>query len=402
MSGGVSQINYWRSNDKTPTETQNAKNGEGGPGGAYLSYNVYAGLALLGGFFALDHLYLRSPLTFLAKIVINIIFFGVWWLYDASQAFFNKDVVKAFGLPVPGMGPKGIGAGMLVNDISDKKHLNFLFYGVALLFGGLIGLDSFIVGDKTSGIIRILSLLSIIFSPLAIGWWLYNMFNFFFKTKDVTNQYWEYFGAPVPAEYKISFGDKLAKQFPFLGAILGPIKIVKNVSEALATNPEGAISEIVKGPLARAIALAKPAINEVVAPVIQPAANAIRVASKAVSNVAGTAREALLVGREGIETGAKVAEDAITAAKNTATGLTAVAGLAANASSMTTGFTENVAKKALEELQSGGGNDSNILPYMLIGTIGIIAVSGLILTYQRTIKNVKRDNDDPPPRPGVL
>ena len=48
--------------------------------GGYLSYNVFLGLSVLGGFFALDHLYLRSPLTFLAKIIINIMFF--WRLVD--------------------------------------------------------------------------------------------------------------------------------------------------------------------------------------------------------------------------------------------------------------------------------------------------------------------------------
>lgn len=67
----------------------------------YLSYKVFLGLTILGGFFALDHLYLRSPLTFLAKLVINILFFGVWYIYDIAQALFNSDVVKLYGLGIP-------------------------------------------------------------------------------------------------------------------------------------------------------------------------------------------------------------------------------------------------------------------------------------------------------------
>jgi hypothetical protein len=147
MSSGVSQIGYWRETNKAQQGPNAANIDEGGEGATYLSYNVFLGLSVIGGLLALDHLYLRSPLTFLAKIVINILFFGAWWLYDASQAIFNRDVVKVFGLGVPGMGPKGIAAGVLASDVPDKKHMSFFIYALALLFGGLFGLDSFIVGD---------------------------------------------------------------------------------------------------------------------------------------------------------------------------------------------------------------------------------------------------------------
>ena len=190
----VNQIDYWNediSNISKTNEIQSTP--EGKPG--QLSYNMFLKLSVIGGFFALDHFYIRSPLTGFAKIFINIVFFGAWWLYDASNAFFNSDIIKVFGLSIPGIGPKGIGAGCLSEE-PDKKHMAFLIYGVALFFGGLFGLDSFITGDTSSGGIRILCLISVLFAPVAIIWWLFNMFTFVFKPKDVINKYLEFFGAP--------------------------------------------------------------------------------------------------------------------------------------------------------------------------------------------------------------
>ena len=111
MSSGVSQIEYWLGTNKNAganNQNSNGKDGkEGGDEAVYLSYDVFMALAVIGGFFALDHLYLRSPLTFLAKIVINLLFFGVWWLWDALQAVFNDDVIKVadFGFCKTLMGP---------------------------------------------------------------------------------------------------------------------------------------------------------------------------------------------------------------------------------------------------------------------------------------------------------
>ena len=102
----VSQLKYWL--EKTPTDADSSSQN-----GAYLSYNVFRILSILGGFFGLDHLYLRSLWTFLAKFIVNILCFGVWWIYDMLHALFNEPVVKMYGLGVPGLGPMGIAAGVL-------------------------------------------------------------------------------------------------------------------------------------------------------------------------------------------------------------------------------------------------------------------------------------------------
>ena len=178
MGTTVSNLKFW---EEQPTFFN--KKEDGNDDSVYLSYNVFLGLTLIGGYFALDHLYLRSPLTFLAKIIINIFCFGVWYWYDVLQAVWNSDVVKLYGLSIPALGPKGIGAGVLAKDKPSKLHWNFLIYSICLMFGGIFGLDSFLVGDNRSGLIRLLSLISVIGAPIAIGWWAYNLFWFFTNTE---------------------------------------------------------------------------------------------------------------------------------------------------------------------------------------------------------------------------
>ena len=157
----VSQLKYWREGNATNTNKNEKKDG-----GTYLSYNVFLILSLLGGFFALDHLYLRSPWTFAAKFAVNLLFFGIWWVWDAAQALFNEPTVRIYGLNIPGFGPKAIGAGVLAQEIPDKKHMRFFIYGVALIFGGLIGLDSFLLGQNELGFFRLICTITVIFMPI--------------------------------------------------------------------------------------------------------------------------------------------------------------------------------------------------------------------------------------------
>jgi hypothetical protein len=381
MSSGVSQIEFWRESSAKPVANEsstNAKDGgnakEGGEGATYLSYDVFLGLSILGGFFALDHLYLRSPLTFFAKIVINILFFGAWWIYDASQAVFNKDVVKVFGLGVPGLGPKGIAAGVLGSSVPDKKHLAFFGYALALFFGGIFGLDSFLVGDKQTGIIRLVSLITVIFAPIAIGYHLYTLFKFFFKTKDVISEHWEYFGAPAPT----TFGQKLFSKFPFLQTIFGPI-----------------ISLFATTPL-------KTVVETAVAPFKETANAAIGVVKEGVE----LGQTALETGKVALETGSEIAGKTLNVIGKTSEAATQALELAPQAAALSNGLTSAAAATALNSLQKGGNaSNSNMLAYTLIGTFGIIAVSGFILTYRRSKhnsdqrQNGKQQRDDPPPNP---
>jgi len=333
MGSSVSQIQYWRSDGASDNTT------EGGPGAVYLSYNVFLGLSVLGGFLGLDHLYLRSPLTFIAKFIVNVFTFGTWWLYDATQAIFNRDVVKIFGLGIPGLGPKGIAAGVLAKDVPDKKHMAFFVYALALLAGGTFGLDSFITGDKQTGFIRLICLITVIFAPVAIFWWLYKVVVFLFKTDDVIKQNSEYFGAPYTG---ITFKSML----PFLDTLFAPFFFFKDTILGTATSA-----------VCTAKSAADAAINTASAVVTESAA-----AAQAVGKLGEAAGQFKLNPPTAVPIGKPI---------------------------------------------GGGGiiNDTSVLPYMVIGTFGLIAVSGFILTYRRLRQNGKQHKTDEPPtpsEPGVL
>lgn len=377
----ISQVKYWLgSAGNAASDLPGVE--EGGEGATYLDYNILLGLSVLGGFFGLDHLYLRSPVTFLAKFIVNIFCFGIWWIFDATQVIFNRDVVKLYGLGVPGWGPTGIGAGVLTKDVADKKHLRFLFYSAALFFGGFIGMDSFMVGDRQTGIIRLLCAISIILSPIALLWWAYGLFQFFTNTTDVINDHNEFFGAP-----KYSFSDKMRKRFPFLGWLFSPIESIKAV-----------INNIVG-----------PALLE---PITKTAQSAIDTVDHAVSAVDGT----IQLGREAVAKSGDIIEQVgktIETLSQASTMLPA-ASLYAAAQEGLKGAQSGGSATSVQKVLTGGtgrtgrtGENLNSTPYLLLVLIGIVALSGYVVTWYRS-RNVKREQstdaprDDTPPQPGVL
>jgi hypothetical protein len=372
MSSGLSQIPFWR---KGGIVNNNANSALGGPGAMYLSYDVFLGLSVLGGFLALDHLYLRSPLTFLAKLILNGMTFGAWWLYDATQAIFNKDVVKVYGLGIPGMGPQGIAAGVLASDVPDKKHMSFFFYALALMVGGLFGLDSFILGDKRSGFIRLICVFTVIFAPIAMVWWLYNLGKFLFNTKSVVEANYEYFGAPsTPGVMDSLFG-----KIPFLSSLFGLFdgSFFSNLLRPFTNTADAAIG------------LAQSGVNTVKSGIdlgkeaLKTGSEVIQTTGQIVGETAQAASTAFSVLPPGTQLlSSTLTPQSVEAAKINLMGKTTAA--AGNA------------------LQTGGGGSSDLLSGVLIGTLGLIAVSGFILTYRRSRQNGQPRKDDSPPEPGVL
>jgi hypothetical protein len=323
----------------------------------YLSYKVFLGLTILGGFFALDHLYLRSPLTFLAKLAINILFFGVWYIYDMSHALFNSDVVKLYGLGVPILGPKGIAAGVLSKEEPSKLHWNFFVYALCLMMGGAFGLDSFLVGDNQTGAIRVILLISMIGMPIAIGWWIYHLFLFFTDTESVINNNGDFFGKEGG-----SFKSRLFALIP---------KFVLNIIEMFISPLTGLV-------------------QAATAPV-----------TAAVVTVGKTADAA------------KAAAQEIPALADNIKGIVTAASSIGSITPLTATATQGAlqASSNMQRAQSGGeaqfvseaqfGSNLNALPYTLLGTVAIISVAGLLLTYFRSKRNVPEE-DDAPPEPGVF
>ena len=361
MSKSVSQIEFWLEGDEPNTNN----NANGGDGAIYLSYDVFLGLSVFGGFLGLDHLYLRSPLTFLAKIIVNVMFFGIWWIYDATQAVFNKDVVKVFGLGIPGLGPKGIGAGVLAKDEPDRKHMRFFIYAFCLLFGGIVGIDSFVLGHSNWGLFSLIATLSVIFLPASAANWGYQVFRFFTDVKSVINENSSYFGGPPGQSASGRFFSKILSYF------IKPIEIVaKPVADAIVT-----------------------------------ASSALDKASTAVTGVTDTAKMAIEKGSDIVKDVSKVVHEVSTIG-TVAPGVSLYSAITPQAVKETK---EKLAPQGLKEsaaaglkggaLLLGAGSSLNALPYFLLGTLTFIVVAGFAITYYRSKKD---EPNDSPPEPRVF
>jgi len=379
MSSSVSQLEFWREASSDANEKNDGTGG--GPGATYLSYDVLMGLSVLGGYFGLDHLYLRSPLTFLAKIIVNVLCFGIWWIYDATQVIFNSHAVKIFGLGVPGLGPKGIAAGVFANPVPDKKHLQFFIYAASLIFGGALGIDSFVLGDNRTGLIRLICMVSMIFAPIALGWWAYNLFNFFTDTKTVVSEHAEFFGAP-----QHSFKSGFLAKFPFLDWIFSPFDSIKTF------------------------------IHDLIGDAIQPITDTAQMAIGTVDNTVKTIDDTVQLGRNAIAKSGEIVGqisntiDKVSQASQVMPGISLYSSITPESVAKELGnkpaanvanATNAVVGGAVIAAQATQAMDLNPLHYILLVTIVTIVLGGVIVTYHRS-KNVPNERDDTPPEPGVL
>ena len=171
---------------------------------ANLDYNWYWVLSVFFGWCALDQLYLGSPYGFLAKNIVNVNTFGYWYFYDLIRATWDQESIKFTGPSIPGLGSPGLAAGRFQRPEapllpeSKAKHKNFFIYTLVLFTMGLFGMDSFLVGDTLSGILRLCFLVSFIFAPLAIIWWAYRVIVYVIYPKTLLEQNWNYFDYPKP------------------------------------------------------------------------------------------------------------------------------------------------------------------------------------------------------------
>ena len=365
----VSELKFWKTDGASTDQKKTS-----GDGGAFLSYDTFLAFSVLGGFFGLDHLYLRSPLTAIAKFIVNLFCFGLWWFYDAIQAIFHRDVIKVYGLGVPGFGPKGIASGVLAADEPDKKHYQFLLYGLAVLVGGGIGLDSFLLSDRRNGFIRLACMLSVILAPVALLWWAYQSFRFLADTEDVVRENAAFFGAPASEGMA-----KWAARFPLLGLLFSPMEWAQ-----------------------RALAgILGPALGPV-----QAAADAVKGATATVDGVVAVASKALDKGAEITGNLKGVVEDAVAAAEHLSDASPVTSMYAAADAAGLTAASEPGQKGGVGQKGGAGGavaiaalalSDLHPLHILLVSTIVFIVVAGFYSTYQ------KHDTrDDTPPEPGVF
>ena len=146
-------------------------------GGPWYPYWSLILVTICGGFFGLDHFWLRSPTTGILKIIVNIFGLGIWYIYDMLQIIGEQDNVMQYGLSAPIIGPLGIGAGMFVdnqpNVPTSKSPLRFLAYLALVCLP--FGFDFFIAGDSNGGMMRFLTSLFFFLWPIGFIWGCFNM-----------------------------------------------------------------------------------------------------------------------------------------------------------------------------------------------------------------------------------
>ena len=337
-----------------------------------LSYDTYLLLAVVGGFFAIDQLYLRSPLTFLGKLVGNIFLFGIPWLYDILQGFLNDGRVKLFGTSAPMVGQLGIGAGMFLPEGANlppadgETKWNFLIYSAVLLFGGLFGGDSYLLGDTLGGMIRTGLCLTVIFLPVAAIWWGAKLWQYFVNTGDLLDTNWEWFGAPEPA-FPVKRCPGVLEEITIW--VLKTARVVMRQIPGFgifATMLDGLISS-----LEIAYGMATQAVGEVVA------------TAKAVGRLQG-AVESMDVG----DFPAEVAADR-------------------EADRPAQPAAAEAAKPTAPPQQGGGATTepSSAITYSLLGTLALVLVSGGGKFIKEVWQNGRRQREsknDRPPEPGAV
>lgn len=369
MTTPISQVKYWLEGSE---ESNNVDN-EGADVGTYLSYEIFLGLSVLGGFFGLDHLYLRSPLTFIAKIIVNMFCFGIWWLYDAVQAIFHADVVKVYGLGIPGWGPMGIGAGVLSKNTPDKKHLHFVMYSLALFFGGMVGIDSFLLGDKQIGFLRLICSVSVIFAPLGVLYWGYKLYKYFVNTEEVINENYQFFGAP---HYSVE--NRMKSRFPLLGWLFSPLESLKLLINGIV------------GP-------------SLIEPITKTAQSAIDTVEHVATAVDSTAKLSSNILTKSSEIAEQVGKTINTISQ--ASTMMPVASLYATAQQGLKGAIQQggAMNGAIDKIE---GTNLNTVGYVLLATLSFVVLSGFIITVYRANheqriqpSHSKQQRNDMPPEP---
>jgi hypothetical protein len=363
MGLSISRLVDWTADGLKDTRDKDAK---GDSSGTYLSYDIFLVLSVFGGLIALDHLYLRSPHTFLAKIAVNFMCFGAWWLYDAMRAVFHSNVVKLHGISIPVVGQTDIGAGVFGKPEPSQKHYRFLVYAVSLIFGGIVGADSFVVGNKMDGFIRLICFLTAILAPISIFIWVKNLILFFTNPPGVLAKHPEFFGYPG-----ISMKDQLIYNIPFIG------ELFKKYDEF--EMPAFSLSAITS-PLT--------AFWTLITSLFSPKNWQGAIGALSPSGLYGSALD----------------ESKLAAAKMKGTGVQ-------TAQTDETPSVQPGNETPSAPVQSGGfaaiaaaavaADGLNNLHYVFIGTLVVIILGGAFLSYYRA-KNERTEQDDSPPEPGVF
>ena len=342
----------------------------------------------LTGFFGLDHLFLRSPLTAIAKIIINIMCLGIWYWYDLLQVTLDRDTVKEFGMSVPIYGPTGIGAKQFLAS-GEKAGADSIapwrFMAYCLLTLLPFGLDFFAAGDFLGGGLRFMTTVLFFLWPLGFLWGTYNMYRAWITPGDLlergtyriipfsffTDKYFSVKGTLAPGKVEET---PVCRQKGVIETVMEPVTTVVGVATDIALQPLKDLAAAPGKAYDATLAPLQVAVEQGLAPSVTAGLKVAQLAPKAIAAVPAVAANVQN----------KIANASSAALATVKTGAGAVAAM------------------------TGGSNSnsiSNISDGAVIFTLALLVFGGGFLYFVRARTNNANGpskENDAPPKPGAI
>jgi hypothetical protein len=395
-------------------------------GGAQIPYWLYMVFVILPftGLLGLDHLLLRSPQTFILKLLTMIPLFGFWYFYDIAQALGERENVEKYGISVPFYGPTGIGAGIFsgTKDVPlAPKDIpgpwRYLAYVLTTCIFVVFPINKFVLGDYIGGILHILLYILFPLTFVAIAWSFYDIYNVLFKTKETFEQ-----GVPRMVPASMLLGNYFRRDaigphpplppdpptwFQRLFTALSevPIAAAKTVTKTIDVSRDSTVGlldtgittsqSVVKGVGEASKVLTSGVANVVVGEVKDKvhevsavASEAIQTAKTATDAVAGTVAE-----------GAKAAEATTTLLQKIPEIGEKVASEMADPNKLI--------EAAKHSIQQGGflsypSDTPSVSTSVLLFTLALVGFSGYVFYTLRNTYTKPEKSDDPPRDPGTV
>lgn len=366
-------------------------------GGSWYPYWTLIAFTIFGGFFGLDHIWLRSPVTGILKLIVNILGLGIWWFYDMIQILGEKESVMKNGLSAPFVGPLGIGAGMFTDDHPGqplaKAPYKFLAY--LFLLWMPFGFDFFIAGDTSGAMAKFVCTIVFFLWPIAFIWGMINAGRALFMPKTLfTNGTLRMF----PVSW---FMD------PTGPSVLGPVDIGMSLEEERCkSRRSGGVLGFVGDTVG---AVAAPIVGAVL-PGVQPAVAAVTGATQAVAAGVTESAGAISSGVKTVVDSAVVpAAQVVSSSAQLATQVPgAVGSLPAVGSQVAQGIGAMTSAEGLKKLaQKGGGSDSDMTTLGLLLLFTVLLGGGTFMAVRRMDLNSswntkQKDASDSPPKPSSI
>jgi len=178
-------------------------------GAADRNYYIFVFLSVIFGFFGLDHMYLRSFGTGTQKLLVNLVTFGMWYVWDIIQIAQDGVKIRENGLSSPLDWIRGIGRGVFkpVSGGGEKEagaEKSYILYAFLAIFFGWLGADKFYMGYGWQGVAKLLSTWNIFLFLFGLVWILWDGFHAFFMTDSILKD-----GISAPMPYSFIFTEPI-------------------------------------------------------------------------------------------------------------------------------------------------------------------------------------------------